>query len=71
MHQLQIRPIVHNAQLGGTPYHSPTYSCVRAVVWECGEGQTHRRPWPMYISPRVHLTWNVKRQSECVQRKGM
>ena len=32
-----------SAQLEGTPYHSPTYIRVRAVVWECGEGQTHRR----------------------------
>ena len=39
----------NNAQLEGTPTISPTlYIRVRAVVWECGEGQTdrqtHRRP---------------------------
>jgi len=39
MHRLQIRPTV-NTQLGGTPTVPPTYIRVRAVVWECGEGQT-------------------------------
>ena len=29
-----------SAQLEGTPYHSPSYIHVRAVVWECSEGQT-------------------------------
>ena len=29
-----------SAQLGGTSYHSQRYSRVRAIVWECGEGQT-------------------------------
>jgi len=37
----------NGAQLEGTLYHSPTYIRVRAVLWECGEGQsdkqTHRR----------------------------
>jgi len=33
----------NSAQLQGTPYHSPSYIRVRAVVWECGEGQTDRR----------------------------
>jgi len=32
----------NSAQLEGTPYHSPTYIRVRAVVWECGEGHTDR-----------------------------
>ena len=31
--RLQIRP-------EGTPYHCPSYIRVRAVKWECGEGQT-------------------------------
>ena len=48
------------AQLQGTPYHSPTYIQVSAVVWECGVGQTrrqtHRRPWPIYITPRIRLS---------------
>jgi len=29
-----------SAQLEGTPYHSPSYIQVGAVVWECGEAQT-------------------------------
>jgi len=49
------------AQLEGTPCHSPNYIRVRWV--ECGNAardrQTHRRPWPLYISPRLHLTRNV------------
>ena len=53
----------NNAQLESTPPTKatilPTYIRVRAVVWECGEGQTHRRPWSIYISPRLRLTQNV------------
>jgi len=30
----------NNAQLEGTPYHSPSYIRVRTVAWECGEGHT-------------------------------
>jgi len=30
----------NSAQLEGTPTIPPTYIRVRAVVWECGEGQT-------------------------------
>jgi len=30
----------NSAQLRGSPYHFPSYIRVRAVVWECGEGQT-------------------------------
>ena len=37
----------NSAQLEGTPTIPPSYIRVRAVVWECGEGQlrrqTHRR----------------------------
>jgi len=42
----------NSAQLGGTPT-IPSYITVRAAVWECGEGQTHRRAWPLYISRRL------------------
>jgi len=59
-------PIVsspNNAQLEGTPYCSPGYIRVNTVVWEFGEGQTHRqthsRAWPIYISTRLRLTGNV------------
>jgi len=30
----------NSTQLEGTPYHSPSYIRVSAVVWECGQGQT-------------------------------
>jgi len=30
-----------SAQLQDSPYHSPSYIRVRAVVWECGDGQTY------------------------------
>jgi len=33
----------NSAQLEGTPYHSPSYIRVRAVVWACGERQAHRQ----------------------------
>jgi len=33
-----IANLPKSAQLEGTPYHSPTYIQVRAVVWECGDG---------------------------------
>jgi len=33
----------NSAQLAGTLYHSPGYIRVRAVVWECGEGETDRQ----------------------------
>jgi len=45
-----IANLPNSAQLEGTPYHSPTYIRVRAVMWERGDGQTdtqtglHRRP---------------------------
>jgi len=32
----------NSAQLEGTPYLSPSYIRVRAVVWECGEEQRDR-----------------------------
>ena len=32
----------NSAQLDGTRTIPPTYIRVRAVVWECGEGQTDR-----------------------------
>jgi len=32
----------NSAQLQGTPTIAPSYIRVRAVVWECGEGQSDR-----------------------------
>ena len=53
----------NSAQLGGTPYYSPSYTRVRAVVWACGrrqtDRQTQRRAWPIHISRRLRLTRNV------------
>ena len=34
----------NSAQLEGTPTVPSTYIRIRAVVWECGEEQTRRRP---------------------------
>ena len=39
VHRLQKSP--NSAQLEGTPTIPPSYIRVRAVVWECGQGQTH------------------------------
>jgi len=44
--RLRIRP--YSAQLGGTPYHSPSY-VVRAVVWARGDGQTDTDARDHYI----------------------
>jgi len=54
----------NSAQLVGTPTIPPSYIRVRAVVWGCGRGHTHRHThtdgqWPLYISPRIRLTQNV------------
>jgi len=62
-HALTANP-PNNAQLGGTSYPSPKlHSGPRAVVRECGEGQTDRQadrwPCPPYISRRPRLTRNV------------
>jgi len=59
VHRLQIRQIVHNQW--APPTMPQSYIRIRAVAWECGEGQTHRRRWPIYISPRLCLTRNVTR----------
>jgi len=40
LHRLQIRLIVNSARLEDTHTIPPSYIRVRAVVWECGEGQT-------------------------------
>ena len=33
----------NSAQLGGSPYHSPSYIRVRAVVWACVRPRTDRQ----------------------------
>jgi len=52
----------NSAQLEGTPYHSPNlYPGPCSSVGTCRgtDRHTQRRPWPQYISPRLHLTRNV------------
>jgi len=39
----------------GHPYHSPTYIRVRAVVRECGEGQTDRQTDTQMLVTNVHF----------------
>jgi len=41
VHRLQIHPTVHNS--GAFPTTPPSYILVRAIVWACGCGQTHRQ----------------------------
>ena len=52
VHRLQIRPIMHNQ--GASPTTPPSYIRVRAIMWACGRGQTHR-----HISRGLRLTRNV------------
>jgi len=40
VHRLKICPIMHKHS--APPTIPPSYIRVRAVVWECGEGQSHR-----------------------------
>jgi len=65
----------NSAQLEAPPMIPLSYIQVRAVVWECGEGQTDRqtdrqrdrqtdrRPCPIYILPQLCLTGNVTTES--------
>ena len=58
MHGLQIRPTVHNYR--APPTIPQSYIRVRAVMWECGEGQADtRKAVPIFILPRLCLTRNV------------
>jgi len=58
MHWLQIHPILH---IYGTPYHFPKLHLGPCSSVACGHGQTdrHRCTWPLYISRRIRLMWNV------------
>jgi len=55
----------NSAQLGFTPTIPQSYIRVRAVVCECGKGQTdtkiHRWSWPLYVSLRLCLARDVTR----------
>jgi len=50
---------LNSAQLEGTPSIPTSYIRVRAVQSACDKEQTHRQPWPIYISHRLWLTQNV------------
>jgi len=60
VHWLQIRSTVHN-QRGPLLFLQVTSGSVEHR--ECGE--THRRPWPIYISPRLRLTQTVMKTLLC------
>jgi len=53
VHRLQIRPIMHNQRAPTTI--PPTYIRVRAVVWECGEGQTNRQTDTQTALTNIHF----------------
>ena len=48
----------NSAQLGGIPYHSTSYIRVRAIMWTCGRGQTHRHT-DRHADARDHNTFLV------------
>jgi len=48
----------NSAQLEGTPTIPPCYIWVRAVVWECGEGQTDR-----HTDGRSQYTFHLRYKS--------
>jgi len=57
---MQIRPIVHNYMAPRTV--PPAYVPVRAVVWECGEGQADRqtdRQTDRHIDGRDQYTFRL------------
>jgi len=62
IHALIANP--HSAPLEGTPAIPPTYIRVRAVVWECGEGQTDRH------TQRQTDTQMHRRRDQCTFRLG-
>jgi len=45
----------NSAQLEGTPTILPSYFRVRAVVWECSEGQTGRHTDTQMAVTNIHL----------------
>jgi len=59
----------NSAQIEGTPYHSPSYFRVRAVVWGCGEEQTDRHTQTAvanihFTSTKPHTKCNFKNQPQ-------
>ena len=62
----------NTAQLEGTPTIPQVTS---GSVQQCGNAasdsrQTHRRPWPIYISPRLRLTRNVTRRDRTMKSQA-
>jgi len=51
----------NSAQLGNTPTILPSYIRIRAVVWECGEGQTDTQT---HTDGREHYTFRVVESRE-------
>jgi len=49
-----------NETLEGTPYHSPKLHPGPCSSVGMRRG-TDRQPWPVYISPRLRIMWNVMR----------
>jgi len=56
-----IANLPNSVHLEGTPYHYPSYIRVRAVVWECGEGQTNRHTdvRDQYAFRGVYSIWHT------------
>jgi len=52
--RMPIKSRPSSAQLGGTPYHSPSYIRVNAVVWACSHRQTDR-----HTNVREQYTFSV------------
>jgi len=56
-HSNETRALIANpsnsAQLEGIPYHSPSY--IRAVVWECCNGQTNRQTHRQTAMANIHF----------------
>jgi len=67
-----IANLPNSAQLEGTPYHSPSYIWVRALLWECGDGQTDRHTdgcghYIHFASAMPHAKCNKMLQSQILK----
>ena len=51
----------NSAQLGGIPYHCPSYVLVRAIVWAYGRGQTHRQTDTQTRVTTIHFASSTTR----------
>jgi len=71
VHRFQICPIVHSQR--APPTIPPSYSRVRAVVWECSEGQhththTHTHTNTQTVVANIHFT-SATPHAKCNQRQ--